>query len=986
MFIFPDDFHSPWTKNKTPPAPSTRTFVLTQQSGAYLYGCSIAFYDHKSHAKAICLLSQWPMAPQFQIYLTQLFKIHVPLSEFPKTYQQECEQSLWTLFHHTPVPSRAAARIIVGHSRPFHFTRPSVYDCPGESDLDELRETLALLPASVLVQCFHHLLLEHSMVLISTDATRLMASCQTLRTLLFPIQWMHVYIPVVPAELDVENLLQAPVPLITGILPTQVPSSWHNSSSRCLITLDIDSGVLSVPSKGPLNLNLPTLPPEAQTWEAKLDRISGLSPSSIEEVASYPIHKARLDTIMNRCCIHVAHGFSQLMAIYLDEYQRFINKKQPAPVASDLNLNWPEQEVNVSAWMEKYQGQKSRMFFHAFLSTAGVAHFIRTRNPKEPHEPFDESTLERSFFDFLQHVGPTRAFQPPPHTSAPMKVSAAERLNLDPEAEARPSTEVGKASKSAQSNDHRWTFPDLDIHACETRFHDENEDARLSNIQKNGQDDQKLKVQRELIEFYQHEIDCCPASASGRSTPASTWWSGKFSSSKRKTMKVPMTTTANVAPLNEGSSSCSSWLNTYERLLEFLRPSSDHPPFVPDESLMIDIYVEILTLVQQDDKPGFLRNDLVECFDHWVRLNLESSQSKWTLATALIKMLVQENDLKSALKVFFRYHEYQCQVPDPHPLPLALQDFAPIVAQRNQVLVQRHYVVFGPGPLGLSLLCHHEGQGALVHHFESSRKSVLQDEDDPETPPLRPDDVLETANGTDIQHWNFKDIVTMLRRASRPMTLTVLRGLPTATVPKVLNDRECMSFASIGLDPPLPSKSAPTQPSRDVKDIHGVFNSLGIRISIVGDCPECGTRLTNGAIEGQWRRRTRTASDSNNQTESLSSEMTCDDCTTHFMAHICILIRPEFQESSSMTIVHYEYLSYGELEQQLARISLSSLSKLAGEHPDLFWNLMTKFISLDCSLDFLHLDRVLGYNGSKTPPRNNQIESEIEQRPELSLE
>ena len=54
----------------------------------------------------------------------------------------------------------------------------------------------------------------HLPPLLPTDLSLLPAVCESLRALLYPLKWTHVFLPVVPAPLL--DLVQAPVPYLLG--------------------------------------------------------------------------------------------------------------------------------------------------------------------------------------------------------------------------------------------------------------------------------------------------------------------------------------------------------------------------------------------------------------------------------------------------------------------------------------------------------------------------------------------------------------------------------------------------------------------------------------------------------------------------------------------------------------------------------------------------------------------------------------------------
>lgn len=84
-------------------------------------------------------------------------------------------------------------------------------------------------------------LAESKILFLSSDASLLPAACESLRTLLYPLRWAHVYLPVVPAPLL--DLVQAPVPFILGTL-----TKWLSLiPTECLcdvVIVNLDSGAI----------------------------------------------------------------------------------------------------------------------------------------------------------------------------------------------------------------------------------------------------------------------------------------------------------------------------------------------------------------------------------------------------------------------------------------------------------------------------------------------------------------------------------------------------------------------------------------------------------------------------------------------------------------------------------------------------------------------------------------------------------------------
>lgn len=83
---------------------------------------------------------------------------------------------------------------------------------------------------------------ECKMLFHSTDTSKLPSICEAIRTLLYPLKWAHVYLPIVPAPLL--DLVEAPVPFILG-----THTAWLKYiPADCLrdtVLIDCDSGAIA---------------------------------------------------------------------------------------------------------------------------------------------------------------------------------------------------------------------------------------------------------------------------------------------------------------------------------------------------------------------------------------------------------------------------------------------------------------------------------------------------------------------------------------------------------------------------------------------------------------------------------------------------------------------------------------------------------------------------------------------------------------------
>jgi len=109
-------------------------------------------------------------------------------------------------------------------------------------DLLEFFDILGVENSLQLIVC---ILLEHQVLVYSSDVDKLMLVCESAIELCYPFAWQHVYVPVLPPNL--EAFLDAPVPYIMGLLRRDHDVELSKKGSVCIV--DIDSGELELPEE-----------------------------------------------------------------------------------------------------------------------------------------------------------------------------------------------------------------------------------------------------------------------------------------------------------------------------------------------------------------------------------------------------------------------------------------------------------------------------------------------------------------------------------------------------------------------------------------------------------------------------------------------------------------------------------------------------------------------------------------------------------------
>ncbi|XP_053496919.1 DENN domain-containing protein 5B isoform X3 [Ictalurus furcatus] len=211
--------------------------------------CNSSSYDAEQDtlyvSKALCLITPMPFMHACQRFLSQLHRAVTAQQPPPLPL----ESYVHNVLYEVPLPPP-------GRSLKFHGVyEPIVCQRPGPAELPladfPLGEAFRLLGVENLVQLFTCVLLEMQVLLYSQDYQRLMVVAEGITTLLFPFQWQHVYVPILPASLL--HFLDAPVPYIMGLQSKEGTerSKLELPQEANLCFVDIDNHCLELPEDFP---------------------------------------------------------------------------------------------------------------------------------------------------------------------------------------------------------------------------------------------------------------------------------------------------------------------------------------------------------------------------------------------------------------------------------------------------------------------------------------------------------------------------------------------------------------------------------------------------------------------------------------------------------------------------------------------------------------------------------------------------------------
>ncbi|XP_050342201.1 DENN domain-containing protein 5B isoform X3 [Nymphalis io] len=236
-----------------------RSFKLAPHSGA-----ALTYYDITKDklyvAKSIALICQYPYVRVAQLFLENLFR-SLPRQPGPGLSP---ESYVYNLLYEVPVPSPGQAlRLYVPPSEPHLDPIPVVIRMPNPPEelplLDyPLRVMFSTLGVECVVQLFTCVLLEHQVLLRSSDFNKLMLVAECIVSLLVPFSWAHVYVPILPSPLH--HFLDAPVPFVMGLhadssaitIGSNGPRNIAIGSEAALCLVDIDKPDIQLPEELPI--------------------------------------------------------------------------------------------------------------------------------------------------------------------------------------------------------------------------------------------------------------------------------------------------------------------------------------------------------------------------------------------------------------------------------------------------------------------------------------------------------------------------------------------------------------------------------------------------------------------------------------------------------------------------------------------------------------------------------------------------------------
>ncbi|XP_066556954.1 DENN domain-containing protein 5A isoform X3 [Amia ocellicauda] len=196
-------------------------------------------------SKCICLIT--PMA-FIQACRKVLEQLHQAVTS-PQPPPLPLESYIFNILYEVPLPPSGRSLKFSGVYGPIVCQRPSTSELP-LFDFP-INQVFELLGVENVIQLFTCALLEIQILLYSQHYQRLMTVAESITALMFPFQWQHVYVPILPASLL--HFLDAPVPYLMGL-----HSNGQDDRSKLelpqeanLCFVDIDNHFIELPEDLP---------------------------------------------------------------------------------------------------------------------------------------------------------------------------------------------------------------------------------------------------------------------------------------------------------------------------------------------------------------------------------------------------------------------------------------------------------------------------------------------------------------------------------------------------------------------------------------------------------------------------------------------------------------------------------------------------------------------------------------------------------------
>lgn len=221
------------------------TFMLTDLEKRHKYG----FCKLTTGKLCYCFVSYFPW---FEIF-------YKTLNLMCAVYSRNDVDTVTTLLqglHDSAVP-KLNEIITIGTS--LSFSLPNESDLPSIPENRNLMEYYSAIKPRNMMEIFAALMFERRVMFTSSSLSILTGCIYAAESLINPLSWQHIYIPVLPPKMI--DYCSAPMPFLIGVHSSLMPSIEKASMTEGVVLVDIDNNQITTPYN-----DLETMPSEVVSY------------------------------------------------------------------------------------------------------------------------------------------------------------------------------------------------------------------------------------------------------------------------------------------------------------------------------------------------------------------------------------------------------------------------------------------------------------------------------------------------------------------------------------------------------------------------------------------------------------------------------------------------------------------------------------------------------------------------------------------------
>ncbi|KAL4510582.1 hypothetical protein ABPG72_004736 [Tetrahymena utriculariae] len=379
--------------------PECFNFVLTLQDGCRIYCTCLIFNEVPDQKliellghikiddqnslfvqKAICLISHYNYFDEYKQILKHLYRLSLSKNEIP------IERFICNIVDDIRLPleitdwGKLGIQYEIGAETVVFGTSHKYPPFSAKSLLTLFR----LLDIDKIIFLFECILLEKKLFIISKYKSVITQVAEALISLIFPFQWNHVYIPILPDMF--KTYMEAPLPFIIGL-------------EQKLKNFDISSGIQSESIQAYLDSNdliniewMPALPEKfLKQLKKRLQSYSNLH-LPIQDVKNFldmqdlafenPFAEDEIPPV-NFNPFDIRDSFLEFVSSFMMKYKKFLippDKKKANKEMSEI--------FDTREFLNFHKSSKQGTFLQKFTETTMFSYFIETRTQISPFEPY----------------------------------------------------------------------------------------------------------------------------------------------------------------------------------------------------------------------------------------------------------------------------------------------------------------------------------------------------------------------------------------------------------------------------------------------------------------------------------------------------------------------------------------------------------------------------------------------------------------------